>query len=250
MCRPLKTSPELHREVVKEMSQAHPTQGRRERNKLDKQQRIFDAADALFTEHGYSAVTTQQIADRADVAIGTLFRYASSKSELLLMVYNTRFRLSAEQADKALTPETSMLQQLEAILTPIVLRGYVNRENTIAYEQAMLFGNSHETYRTEALELMGRLQHRVAEILAAAWALRHPRTEEEPAPDATPAARAIYAALLFESINATLSDVPLEQQLSAIMNQVDVISRGYLHRAPAHNATSAVELNKPSSSHN
>jgi AcrR family transcriptional regulator len=44
------------------------------------------AARELFAERGVSGVTTQQIADRADVAIGTLYRYAATKAELLIMV--------------------------------------------------------------------------------------------------------------------------------------------------------------------
>ncbi|MEB0276664.1 helix-turn-helix domain-containing protein, partial [Cryobacterium sp. 5B3] len=84
-----------------------PTRGRRERSMQDKQLRIFTAAAALFTERGFDAVGTQEIAERADVAVGTVFRYASSKAELLLMVYNrelrdaiyTGVRASAEAAD-------------------------------------------------------------------------------------------------------------------------------------------------------
>lgn len=49
------------------------------------------AARELFAEHGVSGVTTQQIASRADVAIGTLYRYASTKAELLIMVQNEKF---------------------------------------------------------------------------------------------------------------------------------------------------------------
>ena len=61
-------------------------QGRRERSKLQKRARIFTAARTLFAEHGYAEVTTQQIAEHADVAAGTVFRYAATKAELLLMV--------------------------------------------------------------------------------------------------------------------------------------------------------------------
>jgi AcrR family transcriptional regulator len=49
------------------------------------------AASELFAEHGVGEVTTQQIADRADAAIDTLYPYASTKAELLIMVQNQRF---------------------------------------------------------------------------------------------------------------------------------------------------------------
>ncbi len=66
--------------------------GRRERNKAEKQDRIFAAAANLFEERGFDAVTTAEIAEAADVGAGTLFRYAATKGELLLMVLNERLR--------------------------------------------------------------------------------------------------------------------------------------------------------------
>ena len=49
------------------------------------------AARELFAEHGVGEVTTQQVADRADAAIDTLYPYASTKAELLIMVQNQKF---------------------------------------------------------------------------------------------------------------------------------------------------------------
>lgn len=65
--------------------------GRGERAKGDKRERIMAAARQLFAERGVSGVTTQQIAGRADAAIGTLYRYAATKAELLIMVQNEKF---------------------------------------------------------------------------------------------------------------------------------------------------------------
>jgi AcrR family transcriptional regulator len=65
--------------------------GRQERANQHKRERILAAAMALFTRRGVSGTTTQQIAERADVAIGTLYLYASTKAELLIMVQNATF---------------------------------------------------------------------------------------------------------------------------------------------------------------
>jgi AcrR family transcriptional regulator len=73
------------------MGRGHRRIGRRERAKKDKRERIMTAARELFAENGVSGVTTQQIADQADVAIGTLYRYACTKAELLIMVQNEKF---------------------------------------------------------------------------------------------------------------------------------------------------------------
>ena len=64
---------------------------RRDRNMDAKRARIQEAARELFWRDGYAGVTTQAVSDRADVAAGTLFRYAATKADLLLMVYNLEF---------------------------------------------------------------------------------------------------------------------------------------------------------------
>src|SRR5205085_8343702 len=52
------------------MSVASQPVGRRERNKQVKLARIMAAASELFAEHGVDEVTTQQIADKADIGTG------------------------------------------------------------------------------------------------------------------------------------------------------------------------------------
>jgi AcrR family transcriptional regulator len=49
------------------------------------------ATRELFALHGVGGVITQQIADHADIAIGTLYLYAATKAELLIMVQNQKF---------------------------------------------------------------------------------------------------------------------------------------------------------------
>lgn len=63
--------------------------GRRERGKQDREQRIKAAARAVFVERGYDAATTREIAERADVAVGTVFLYAPDKRDLLFLVLNS-----------------------------------------------------------------------------------------------------------------------------------------------------------------
>jgi TetR/AcrR family transcriptional regulator, cholesterol catabolism regulator len=57
--------------------------GRRERHKLEVYRRIHRAAVTLFRKQGYDATTVEQIAERADVAKGTVFNYFPSKEALL-----------------------------------------------------------------------------------------------------------------------------------------------------------------------
>ena len=62
--------------------------GLREYNRNEKRGRIREAAREVFCRRGYLNATTREIAARARVANGTLFRYARDKRELLLMVIN------------------------------------------------------------------------------------------------------------------------------------------------------------------
>lgn len=51
-----------------------------------RRRRVLDAAMALAEEGGYEAVQMRDVAARADVALGTLYRYFSSKDQLLAAV--------------------------------------------------------------------------------------------------------------------------------------------------------------------
>jgi AcrR family transcriptional regulator len=52
----------------------------------EKQSRILQAAVEVFAEKGYAASSTSEIAQRAQVAEGTIFRHYKTKKELLLSI--------------------------------------------------------------------------------------------------------------------------------------------------------------------
>ena len=62
--------------------------GQREKNKIEKLQRIREAARELFVKKGFDETTTREIAARAGVGIGTVFTYAENKRDLLFLVAN------------------------------------------------------------------------------------------------------------------------------------------------------------------
>jgi len=57
----------------------------------DKYQRILDAAAAVFAEKGFFTSRIADIADRADVADGTVYLYFKNKDEILMTVIHTAF---------------------------------------------------------------------------------------------------------------------------------------------------------------
>jgi TetR/AcrR family transcriptional regulator, cholesterol catabolism regulator len=86
--------------------------GRREQNKLDKRERIRRAAWEMFTEIGYDDTTTRAVADRADVATGTLFLYAADKRDLLCLVMHDELAAVTDDRFATMRPDVSLVQQL------------------------------------------------------------------------------------------------------------------------------------------
>jgi AcrR family transcriptional regulator len=67
--------------------------------------RIVAAAIAAFEEHGYDAVTTATIAQRARIGVGTLYAYFPDKRKIMLEVLDGTVRTMADMVVEALAPE-------------------------------------------------------------------------------------------------------------------------------------------------
>jgi TetR/AcrR family transcriptional regulator, cholesterol catabolism regulator len=57
--------------------------GVRERKQAERRARVIQAAMHLAREGGYDAVQMREVSARADVALGTIYRYFASKDEIL-----------------------------------------------------------------------------------------------------------------------------------------------------------------------
>lgn len=206
------------------MGRGHMPTGRRERAKKEKIERIMTAARELFAEHGVSGVTTQQIAERADVAIGTLYLYASTKAELLIMVQNDKF---ADAIDEGLAAANAALGQalpepVVALIRPVVACIREQAENGRTYLHELVFGDPAEPYRRAGLALSARLEDAVTGLLT--------RGESLDAAEAATLAR-VVTAIIHISTTATVylhrSD---EAVLADIRDQIHV-SLTSRHRA-------------------
>lgn len=138
--------------------------GRRERKKQQTHRRIFEAAEALFAEQGYAAVTTQQVAETADVGAGTLFRYAKNKAELLIMIMNERLRLGSERGLVIAEGGGSPSDAIFGLVEPLVQAAINQPENTAVFQREVLFGGDGP-YRSEALKRIRELEEAMVTIL-------------------------------------------------------------------------------------
>lgn len=139
--------------------------GRRERNKEEKRGRILAAASKLFAVHSVDEVTTQQIADAADIGAGTLFLYAKNKGELLLMVQNASYVDALAEGVEAASEETNPTDAVIALVAPIVACNRAHVENGRTYLREMAFGDPTEPHHARALEIVNETEQQLARTL-------------------------------------------------------------------------------------
>nr|WP_199520860.1 TetR/AcrR family transcriptional regulator [Jiangella anatolica] len=186
--------------------------GRRERNKQAKLERIVAAADELFAQRGVDDVTTQEIADKADIGAGTLFLYAKTKGELLLLVQNSTYADALEQGKRAAESITGPLDAVMAIVRPIVECNRKQIDNGRTYLREIVFGDPAEPHHRDALGLTVQTEEAIAAVLQ-----RDGRTSSGNA--ATLAH--IVSAIMFISMAATINIAhPVDTIVQEIRDQV------------------------------
>ncbi len=82
----------------------------------ERRKRILDATLTLACKGGYDAVQMRAVAERADVALGTLYRYFPSKIHLLVSGLAREFERSREKLDKQPIPGATRADRLIYVL--------------------------------------------------------------------------------------------------------------------------------------
>lgn len=197
------------------MSVASQPVGRRERNKQAKLERIMTAASELFAEHGVDEVTTQQIADKADIGTGTLFLYAKTKGELLLLVQNAQYAAALQRGRAAAETIPDVLDAVLSIVQPIVQCNRAQIENGRTYLREMVFGDPEEPRHGEALAIAAQTEEAITTVLR-----RDKRVGEA---DAATLAR-VVSAVMFLSMAASLNVAwSVEEIVQDIRKQVSAL---------------------------
>ncbi|MBX3446672.1 MAG: TetR/AcrR family transcriptional regulator [Parvibaculaceae bacterium] len=143
--------------------------GRRERNKQEKLDRILAAARELFAAKGFSDTTTQEIAERADIGTGTLFLYAKSKEDLLIMVFKDEMIETSQTALRKVSPDTPIADQLMQVFGAMV--AYHNRDLPLAralIREITILANPDR--REDVRSLMRIIYSGIGDIIASAHA--------------------------------------------------------------------------------
>lgn len=139
----------------------------RQRRKEARPQELLDAAVALFLEKGFAATRSEEVAARAGVSKGTLYRYYPSKEDLFKAV--VRENLSAPIAESAQLAAqhrgaiAPLLQQMMKAWWARVGEGVMGGISKIMLVEARNFPELAAFYAEEVIEPSQALLSRLVE---------------------------------------------------------------------------------------
>ncbi len=113
----------------------------------ERRRRILDAAVALASKGGFEQMQMRAVAERADVALGTLYRYFPSKIHLLVSVLGQQFEQACESLERKPIPgdtpadrvmfvlgRTTRTLQRDPNLTEALTRAFMFADASVAGE--------------------------------------------------------------------------------------------------------------------
>ena len=162
----LNLPPALLRRVLQAGANAAGPAGQRRREPDGKRARIFSAALEIFCERGFHNATMDQVAERAGVAKGTVYRYFASKEELLRELFREAARELAEQFRTSFGREGNLMEMVESFVTAWL--GFIERNPTLyrilQTEGAYLGGEGGAVFYEELIESFPMAKERVAAL--------------------------------------------------------------------------------------
>jgi TetR/AcrR family transcriptional regulator, cholesterol catabolism regulator len=107
----------------------------------DRRKRILDATLALASKGGYEAVQMRTVAERADVALGTLYRYFPSKIHLLVSALAREFEQTREKLERRPIPGDAPYERMLYVLGRITRTMQREPMLTEAMTRAFMFAD-------------------------------------------------------------------------------------------------------------
>lgn len=124
----------------------------------DRRKRILDATIALASKGGYDAVQMRAVAERADVALGTLYRYFPSKIHLLVASLAREFEGSQEKVERMAIPGDTPYERVLYVLRRSTRALQRDPRLTEAMTRAFMFADASAAAEVDTV---GRLTDRM-----------------------------------------------------------------------------------------
>lgn len=148
----------------------------------ERRTRILDATIALATKGGFDAVQMRAVAEQADVALGTLYRYFPSKIHLLVSALGREFERANTGIEKRVVPGDTPAERVTHVLRRTTRTLQQDPHLTEALTRAFMFADA-----SVAAEI-----HTVGMLLTAMLTrAMHPDDDHVPTDEDTAIARVI-----------------------------------------------------------
>lgn len=108
----------------------------------DRRKRILDATIALASKGGFDAVQMRAVAERADVALGTLYRYFPSKIHLLVSALAREFEQASTTLDRKPVPGDTAPDRVMYVLGRLTRSLQRDPNLTEALTRAFMFADA------------------------------------------------------------------------------------------------------------
>lgn len=185
---------------------------RRERRKLEVQNKICTSAVALFEAQGIEPTTVEEICELADVARKTFYNYYPSKQELIRALCDTQlFSRTEAVLQSVIEKELSTAESLKAYITQLLedLSDY-GKIDRMLIREAMLDVSSDSRATQHLAKLIGMFTELVSR------GQKQGDVKKDFAPD-------FYAEVILTSLNGILTawmshdGYPIEQRLQNLI---------------------------------
>ncbi|MCW5694528.1 MAG: TetR/AcrR family transcriptional regulator [Pseudolabrys sp.] len=196
--------------------------GLRERNKLDKLRRIKTAARTLFVTQGFEDATVRQVADLAQVGLGTVFAYAANKRDLLFLCINDELETMLAASAARVDPAAPFLDNFCAVLRAHY--AYFGEERTlsmIVLRELQFFDDGAQARRCRAL--LDSVVETIGRMIALGQDRGELRTDIEPK-----AAAAVVFAIVRAELRRWLADgaLPIDRGVADLRRSVALLLSG------------------------
>ena len=126
-------------------------------------QKIIEALTQLMRTRDFHSVTTAEIAQRAGVTEGLIYKYFSSKKDLLYQVLDDLFARFNETVLERIAGTSSAIQQLDIIIASSIEYYAANR--VFARILLLEVRNSQDYFTSEAYERVKTYARRIRDII-------------------------------------------------------------------------------------
>jgi AcrR family transcriptional regulator len=129
----------------------------------DRRKRILDATLVLASKGGYDAVQMRAVAEGADVALGTLYRYFPSKIHLLVSALAREFEQIQLRLDRTVIPGETPYERMLFVLGGITKVMQREPHLTEAMTRAFMFADPSAA--DEVNTVAGMMEHMFTKVM-------------------------------------------------------------------------------------